>query len=135
MWRLVKPKEGNRHHLAAGRADLGVLSVTRGDFVNHHQFQGQGPPFRHVMAQDLADVLLHQQDQRMAGGERNISQYAGDFLPMGEPLLTDAEFNSGISVALPVSQIIEVLYQKALCDARNATLERLKQESGFRPTS
>jgi hypothetical protein len=62
-------------------------------------------------------------------------QYAGDFLPMGEPLLTDAEFNSGISVALPVSQIIEVLYQKALCDARNATLERLKQESGFRPTS
>jgi hypothetical protein len=63
-------------------------------------------------------------------------QYITDFLPEKETvLLTDAEFNSGISVVLPASHIIETLYQEQLRNNRNASLEAIEKLSGYKPLS
>ena len=60
-------------------------------------------------------------------------QYVLDFLQEKDRiLLTDAEFNSGISVVLPAPQIVEVLYQQQLRDARLASIEEIRLISGYR---
>lgn len=65
-------------------------------------------------------------------------QYGEDFVvPEGEERIisTDAEFNAGLSVVVPIDQILEVLDMDKVRASRTATIEALKKESGYRPSS
>jgi hypothetical protein len=63
-------------------------------------------------------------------------KYITDFIATDDTIPpTDVEFNSGISVALPISQIIEVLNQPILVNRRRDTVNQIRLESGYRPLS
>ena len=65
-------------------------------------------------------------------------RYAEDFVvPEGEENIIprDADFNAGISVVLPIKHAIDLIESALFKDARMATLEAIKKQSGFRHTS
>jgi glycyl-tRNA synthetase beta subunit len=47
----------------------------------------------------------------------------------------DADFNAGIGVAIPISQIMELINRTDLVEARLATLEAKKKQTGHRDAS
>ena len=59
-------------------------------------------------------------------------QYTADFLTRNG-VGTDVEFNSGISVVIPSSSIMEVINQEALRNTRNETISEIRKTSGYRP--
>lgn len=64
--------------------------------------------------------------------------YIDDFIvsDAAEKLIpTDADFNAGIGVALPIQLVLDMLGQKEVADMRKATLAVIEQRTGYRPTS
>jgi len=59
------------------------------------------------------------------------SQYVDDFIRT-ENIDSDAEFNSGLSVALPAIDILEAIYQPCLCEQRRETVEAIRKSTGFK---
>jgi len=65
-------------------------------------------------------------------------KYASDFVESDneENLISkDADFNAGISVALPIQIVLDVLNSDKLKRSRTATIEAIKKQSGYRPSS
>jgi hypothetical protein len=63
-------------------------------------------------------------------------QYADDFSPAEDRVVPkDADFNAGIGVAIPISQIMELINRTDLVEARLATLEAKKKQTGHRDAS
>ena len=62
-------------------------------------------------------------------------QYHGDFVVDDDApeVSKDVDFNAGISIVLPIVQVLEVLNQPAMKDARRATIEAKRKQSGYRP--
>lgn len=60
----------------------------------------------------------------------------GDEIDAKEKIMPkDADFNAGIGVALPVSQIMELIYSPALKEARMATIDERKSATGYKDAS
>lgn len=65
-------------------------------------------------------------------------QYAADFVRTDKEeniIGRDSEFNAGISVVLPVAHITQLLEREDMKAAREASLEAIKRNSGYRPSS
>jgi hypothetical protein len=65
-------------------------------------------------------------------------RYASDFVVPDDPetvVSKDADFNAGISVALPIHLVMEVLESEPMKNARAATLEAIRKQAGYRPSS
>jgi hypothetical protein len=63
-------------------------------------------------------------------------QYKDDFVideAADRVLPQDVDFNAGIGIVLPVSQIIETIEQPSLSQPRLATIEKKHRQSGYRP--
>jgi hypothetical protein len=67
----------------------------------------------------------------MVLGTPGSSQYLKDF-PDSEMPIVDADFNSGISVVLPVKQIIEFLHMPELLQERAEAIAARRKLSGYR---
>jgi hypothetical protein len=65
-------------------------------------------------------------------------RYASDFVSVdpGENIIaSDAEFNAGLSVVLPIQHVIDLLDSDDLKRGRLESLEAVQNQSGFRPTN
>ena len=65
-------------------------------------------------------------------------RYESDFIePYDESSLIskDADFNAGISIALPIQAVLDVINSDELKKSRMATIEAIKKQSGYRPSS
>ncbi len=65
-------------------------------------------------------------------------KYASDFVTTDaeENLIsTDAEFNAGLSVVLPIEHVVELIQSDEFRSARLVTLDAIKKQSGFRHTT
>ena len=63
-------------------------------------------------------------------------QYAADFIEGADKVVPkDADFNAGIGIVLPYTQIMEGLDDPALREARLKVLEAKRKQSGYRPAS
>ncbi len=65
-------------------------------------------------------------------------RYATDFVSDEDAeniVAKDADFNAGLSVVLPIQHVVDVLHGNACKEARLATLESIKKQSGYRPSS
>jgi hypothetical protein len=65
-------------------------------------------------------------------------RYASDFVEAddNENIVTkDADFNAGISVALPIKHVLDILNSDELKGSRLAAIEEIKKQSGYRPAS
>jgi hypothetical protein len=60
--------------------------------------------------------------------------YIDDFVGT-DNMHSDAEFNSGLSVVLPVIDILEAIYQPRLCEQRRETVEAIRKSTGFKMLS
>jgi hypothetical protein len=61
-------------------------------------------------------------------------QYEDDFVTDNPVVLKDVEFNAGISIVLPISQVMEVIHCDRLREARQAKIAERRKLSGYRPT-
>lgn len=66
----------------------------------------------------------------MVLGTPGSSHYQNDFPDDGK---SDAEFNSGISVVLPVKEIIEFLHMPMLLSERMEAMAARRKLAGYRP--
>ncbi|MFZ3325546.1 MAG: hypothetical protein WA231_06445 [Methylocella sp.] len=62
-------------------------------------------------------------------------QYKDDFVVDDETTSVpkDVDFNAGIGIALPIAQVLEVLNQPVMKNARRTTIEAKRRQSGYRP--
>jgi hypothetical protein len=64
-------------------------------------------------------------------------QYANDFVAdddIEKIVPKDADFNAGIGIAIPISQVMEVINREDMRKARRATIEAKRKDSGYKPT-
>ena len=65
-------------------------------------------------------------------------KYENDFVEADDEenlISKDADFNAGISIALPIQAVLDVINSDELKKSRMATIEAIKNQSGYRPSS
>ena len=91
----------------------------------------------HEIHPETGDVVLPYLLVGMMLGVHS-GKYAADFIEDTDAekvVSKDADFNAGICVVISYAQILEVIDQTPLKDARLATIEERRKQSGYRPAS